>query len=180
MIEKVPPEVAKEKRRKLKKQKQDKQKGLSNERLQFCDINAYITNTTEDQLPAHEVRKYYSLRWQIEIAFKAWKSIYNIDKVKPMKMARFECIHHGTLILILLTNRLQIYAKAWLYIYHDVELSELKFFKTIKSLLPELRQSLHSSKTLTKFLLLLESIIKQTCVKECKRFKQSPFLILKI
>jgi len=31
-----------------------------------------------------QVRSYYSLRWQIEILFKAWKSVYHIDQVIPM------------------------------------------------------------------------------------------------
>jgi hypothetical protein len=178
VIEKVPSEVASEKRRKLKTDKQNKHKNLSQERLQFCDINAYITNTTEDQLPARDTRKYYSLRWQIEIAFKTWKTVYSIDKVKPMKMQRFECVHYGTLILILLTTRLMTYCKVWLYIRHQAELSELKLFKTIKLLLSELRHALKSPKTLMKFFLLLENIIKQTCVKERKRSKPTPFLII--
>ncbi len=31
------------------------------------------------------------MRWQIELFFKIWKSQANIDKVKEMKLHRFEC-----------------------------------------------------------------------------------------
>lgn len=56
-----------------------------------AQLTLYITNVPEDKLPASEIKKTYSLRWQIELFFKIWKSQANIDKVKEMKQHRFEC-----------------------------------------------------------------------------------------
>lgn len=84
IIEKVPQQLAERKRRKLKTDKQNKRKNISRARLSFCNLNAYITNTDPHDLPMQQVRSYYSLRWQIEILFKAWKSVYHIDQVIPM------------------------------------------------------------------------------------------------
>ncbi len=180
IIEKVPPEVANEKRRKLKTDKQNKRKNLSKDRLLFCDINAYITNTSEEQIPAKEIRKYYSLRWQVEITFKAWKTVYRIDQIKQMKIQRFEAIHYGALILILLTNRLLAFFKATLYLNKNEEISELKFFKTIKLALPDLSKSLFASATtFLKFLSLLQSQVEKTCLKERKRIRLTPFSIIR-
>lgn len=82
IIEKVPTNVSNEKRRRLKTQKPIKRKKISKERLELCNINIIITNTTELTIPAERVAVYYSLRWQIEIVFKAWKSVDQIDKMK--------------------------------------------------------------------------------------------------
>lgn len=54
-------------------------------------LTLYITNVQEDKLPASAIKKTYGLRWQIELFFKIWKSQGNIDKVKEMKLHRFEC-----------------------------------------------------------------------------------------
>jgi len=180
IVEKVPAEIAKEKRRKLKTDKQNKRKNLSEARLLFCDMNAYITNTTEEQLPANDIRKYYSLRWQIEIIFKAWKTVYRIDQIKQMKIQRFESIHYGALILIVLTNRLLAFFKAIFYVKKNKEISELKFFKTTKLVLIELRISLlDPAKTFFEFLSLLSAQVEKTCLKERKRTRLTPFLIIR-
>jgi len=34
--------------------------------------------------------------------FKVWKSIYHVDKLKKVKIERFECQLYGKLILILI------------------------------------------------------------------------------
>jgi hypothetical protein len=56
-----------------------------------AQLTLYITNVSEDKLPAQVIKKTYSLRWQIELFFKIWKSQASIDRVKEMKLHRFEC-----------------------------------------------------------------------------------------
>jgi hypothetical protein len=56
-----------------------------------AQLTLYITNAAEDKLSASAIKKTYGLRWQIELFFKIWKSQANIDKVKEMKLHRFEC-----------------------------------------------------------------------------------------
>lgn len=181
ILEKVPEPVANEKRRKLKTDKQNKRKNLSKERLELCDLNAYITNTSEEQLALKQVREYYGLRWQIEIIFKAWKSVYKIDMVKKMKLERFECIHYATLILILLTTQLINYGRVLLYNTQKEELSELKMFKTLKLLLTELKRAIKKTEQdIIEFLDLLETSLLITCVKQQKRGKKTPYNIVNI
>lgn len=71
VLEKAPKGVADEKRRKLKTDKQNKRRFVSQERLALCDVNAFVTNCTSEQLPEQLLRQCYSLRWQIEIIFYA-------------------------------------------------------------------------------------------------------------
>ena len=56
-----------------------------------AQLTLYITNVPEDKLSASAIKKTYGLRWQIELFFKIWKSQVNIDRVKEMKLHRFEC-----------------------------------------------------------------------------------------
>lgn len=56
-----------------------------------AQLNLYITNVPEENLPSQVVKKTYGLRWQIELFFKVWKSQARIDTVKGMKIHRFEC-----------------------------------------------------------------------------------------
>ena len=67
-------------------------------RLDFNSINAYITNVSNDIITMNEVHELYSLRWQIEIIFKVWKSIFKINQVKKVKLERFMCFLYGRLI----------------------------------------------------------------------------------
>jgi hypothetical protein len=180
VIEKVPEKLANEKRRKLTTDKQNKRKGISKKRLILCDVNAFITNCTEEQLPNHLLRQCYSLRWQIEIIFKAWKSFFNIDKVKQMKVERFECFHYGCLMLIIAGTHLLRYFKQWYLNKHQEEISELKFFKLIASMKHEIKEVIQKqNNSLADFLDQLTPIIERTCVKEQKKNKLKPLTILR-
>src|SRR5439155_24885609 len=41
----------------------------------LCAYNLYLTNAGAEKLPDEVVRLIYSLRWQIELLFKIWKSL---------------------------------------------------------------------------------------------------------
>ena len=179
VLEKVPKQVANEKRRKLKTDKQNKRKSISKERLVFCDVNAFATNCTQEQLPNHLLRQCYSLRWQIEIVFKSWKSYFKIDKVKKMKIERFECFHYGCLMWIIVSTNLLRFFKQWCLNEYSTELSELKFFKLIASMRQEMKDSIKSNKQhLSVLLELLAPLIQRTCTKEQKKNKQTPMQII--
>ena len=180
IIEKVPDEIAGQKRRKLKTDKQNKRKNISQRRLRFCNLNAYITNASEEDLPMKSVRSYYSLRWQIEIMFKAWKSVYKIDQVKSMKRQRFECMHYGLLMLIILTTNILICFKKIIRRFNQKELSEYKLFKCIKEILPAFSDAVKKKKHLSAFIDHTLDIAQMTCIKDQKINKLTPFSILEI
>ncbi|NHB69933.1 IS4 family transposase [Perlabentimonas gracilis] len=52
-------------------------------------LNMYITNAPEEKIHAKNIYQVYRMRWQIELIFKVWKSIANIDKLKKVKIERF-------------------------------------------------------------------------------------------
>ena len=84
------------------------------------------------QIPAENVCKLYRLRWQIDLAFKIWKSICNIEKVKKVKKHRLECYIYSKLIFIVLGWQIVWQIARNLY---SLEGKALSFFKAFKTLL---------------------------------------------
>jgi hypothetical protein len=75
---------------------------LTDEYKQRCRFSLFITNTEKETLKAAEVIELYRLRWQIELVFKTWKSLLDIQKVKAVKKERLECQLIAKFIWILL------------------------------------------------------------------------------
>ena len=95
--------------------------------------NLYLTNAGADKLPDEVVRLIYSLRWQIELLFRIWKSLLLIEQTKGMNIFRFECFLYGRLIFILLSTELLSFIRSTLQeAAIEVELSEWKTLKLIK------------------------------------------------
>ena len=63
-------------------------------------INLFITNINETDMMANKIYQFYSLRWQVGILFKTWKSIFGIHAVKKIKLERFQCHLYGQLIAL--------------------------------------------------------------------------------
>jgi Transposase DDE domain len=132
ILQKVPRQVAEHKRYKLKTDKQNKRKGLSEARLEFCDANAYITNISEEMMGSGQIITLYGLRWIIEILFKAWKSISNLkDKVNVMKPHRFMCMLYAHMIKTLLDSKIVHFLKIKLWNLFQFKVSELKAFSVL-------------------------------------------------
>lgn len=134
-IERVPESVRLQRLEKLRKQAKSLRWNLSELKVKLCGFNLYVTNADSTRLPASLIRVLYGLRWQIEILFKAWKSVLALDEVKPMSVFRIEAMLYGRLILILLNNHLQSSFKD--QIANDesngaFELSEMKATKIFK------------------------------------------------
>lgn len=180
ILERVPDEIAAAKRRKLKSDKQNKRKSLSKSRLDFCDVNAFITNADREILPTETIRSIYTLRWQVEIAFKVWKSTFKLDKVKPMKVQRFDCINYATLIQILISTRLYDYYKTHLWNTREIELSELKAFQYLQEVITEIGRCIKQSQIprIPELLITTKEILARKCKKEIKKGSKSPMQIM--
>ncbi len=71
--------------------------------FQTADYNLFITSASEELLDIENAWKAYTLRWQIELVFKIWKSLWKIDKVKKVKKERLECYIYSKLFIIVLS-----------------------------------------------------------------------------
>jgi len=100
----VPPAVAQERRRKLKKASKRKGQTLSQERLALCEWSLFVTNISSDRLTPEEILVLARLRWQIELLFKLWKSHGHIDVSRSEKPWRILCELYAKLIGMLIQH----------------------------------------------------------------------------
>lgn len=133
ILQAVPEQVAQQRLKKLKRlsSKHPKTK-ISDQRKAMCYFNIFITNATTIQIPKEIARLIYTIRWQIELLFKIWKSIFDIDKVKKMSIFRFECYIYSKLIAILLTLHIHDRLGQYLWDEEEFELSPIKAARLIK------------------------------------------------
>jgi len=111
IIEKVPEPVAAKRRHKQKRKVANVSKkarssyGTSALKELLMDYTIFMTNTTHEQLTDEQVQLYYRLRWQIELLFKIWKSVLELDKIGKISIFRFECYLYSRLLVLLLTTQ---------------------------------------------------------------------------
>lgn len=133
IMQAVPEEVAKQRLKKLEQyQSKHKEANISEQRKAMCYFNMYITNAPEEMLATKLIRLIYTLRWQIELIFKIWKSLFKIDQVKKMSIFRFECYIYSRLIAILLTLHIHNKLGQFLWEEEEFELSPMKAAKLVK------------------------------------------------
>jgi hypothetical protein len=87
----VPRAVWEERIRKANVQAKRQGYALTDEYKNRARFSLFITNVGKDKLGTEMVAELYRLRWQIELMFKNWKSLFGIHKVKAVKKARIEC-----------------------------------------------------------------------------------------
>ena len=63
--------------------------------------NLFITNAEAKILPLEKVMPLYRFRWQIELMFKNWKSVFSIHSLQKMKEHRYITMLYIRLILII-------------------------------------------------------------------------------
>ncbi|NEX23906.1 transposase, partial [Thiorhodococcus mannitoliphagus] len=126
-------EVAKRIRKARNNNKKKGRKALSKEYVARAYLNLFITNTDSATIPTKVVWNLYRLRWQIELAFKIWKSLCDIEKVKKVKRHRLECYIYAKLILIMLGWRIVYKIAKNLFVLEGEALSFYKSFKTLIS-----------------------------------------------
>jgi hypothetical protein len=129
----LPDAVVAERLRKAQQQHRKKQRQgtLSQEFKARLAFNLFITNVRADDLPAELVWACYRLRWQIELIFKIWKSIIQLDQVKKVQRYRLECYIYAKLILIVLGWQLLWPIVSTLLRYEQRPLSLFKAYKTL-------------------------------------------------
>jgi len=136
IIEKVPEAVAAKRRHKQKRRIANVSKkarysyGTSALKELLIDYNIFITNTGPEQLTNEQVQLYYKLRWQIELLFKIWKSVLELDKIGKMSIFRFECYLYSRLLVLLLSTQVTHMLKSELDA--DFELSDWKAVQYLK------------------------------------------------
>ena len=127
----LPKSVYNERIRKANKEAGRKGRQVSKEHKARIGLNLFITSASEELITLDTAWQLYTLRWQIELTFKVWKSLCKIDKVKKVKKDRLECYIWAKLYLIVLCWRIAWFTGMLLRCYHRENISYFKAFKTL-------------------------------------------------
>lgn len=139
-------------------------------------LDIYMTNVAVQVIEAKKVKSVYSLRWQIELVFKTWKSIGQIDKVKNVKIHRFECMLLAGLIWIMTNWKFFQCINGWYTEnFKDKTCSLWKFFKQAARHKSALRDVIAGKKNIENLLETLLSLARTKLFKETKK-GQEPYL----
>lgn len=179
-IEKISSKSAAKKRKEVKRYAQRHGRKPTEKHLAICDFSVHISNIPESILTKENARKIYSLRWQIEIQFKTWKSFMNIDKIFHVNKHRFECHHYGSLIYILLCGKIFYACKQIFWNETEVELSELKAMKFLARNKYLFHDLIFEAKEISRYALKkIDAVFRNTCIKEFKKHHYTPMNIMK-
>ena len=137
--------------RKLKERAHKQVTTPSQAQLAVCDWTVIVTNATEELMTTRDAFIWLGLRWQIELLFKLWKSVGEIDNSRSGKPYRHLCELYAKLIAMTL--------KQWLFVpsvwqYENRSLT--KSSKTIQLHLMRLATALNNERMLTR-------VIKDIC-----------------
>ncbi|PKJ55677.1 IS4 family transposase [Bacillus sp. SN10] len=159
----------------------EKKKGMkySPRSKRLSGINVYMTNASTNIVPMGQVHDWYSLRWQIEILFKTWKSFFHIHHCKKIKRERVECHLYGQLIAILLCSSTMFQMRQLLLMKKKRELSEYKAIYMIKDYFLLIYQAIQKdTQELSKILIRLFNLLQQNGRKSHRYEKKTVFDIL--
>ncbi len=136
IIEVIPDEEYKKRLKKAQKNAKVKHRKISDAKKARMHLNLFITNT---DIPSKQIRLLYTLRWQIELMFKIWKSIGEIDKVKKMKLERFETFLYAKLIWIVINWHIMRQIVGYYFNEEGIKISPYKLYKSLKASILEFR-----------------------------------------
>ena len=163
-------------RRKNKRKTKRKRKSYSEKSRILSGLNIYVTNTPWEWVPMKQVHELYSLRWQIEIVFKTWKSLFDIDHCRTVKQERIECHLYGKLIAIFLCSSTMFKMRQLLLQKKQKELSEYKAIGMIQDHLFLLYQAIQNTQEITKLLIRLFHLLEKNGRKS-HRYEEKQSLI---
>jgi hypothetical protein len=113
VVRMVPDEIYEQRLREKEKANRRKGKGaVSDETRIRLRFNLFITNARENDLPLSNVFSLYRVRWQIELMFKVWKSVFKIDRMQRMKQARYISLLYAKLLLIVINLQITFHLQA--------------------------------------------------------------------
>ena len=101
---KVSPEVAAERRRKLKEWARKKMRQPSKQQLSLCEWTLLITNIPTPLAAVEEVLVLARARWQIELLFKLWKQQGQIDEWRSKNPWRILCEVYAKLVAMVIQH----------------------------------------------------------------------------
>ena len=141
----MPDPVVNERRRKARRAARKRGYTPSQAHLTLMAWNLFITNVPETIWTPATVCKAYSLRWQVELVFKSWKSDLHLATVPTKTETPTLCYLYGRLLLLVLAYALCPALRTVLWTHQQRELSFLKLIRYLQALAERWLQALFES-----------------------------------
>ena len=98
--------AAEQARRKCRNRSSKRKSTVAEATLLLAEFVLIITTLPPEELSAEAVLKLYRCRWQVELAFKKWKSVLNVDALRAKQGSALAQVWlYGKLLYALLVNR---------------------------------------------------------------------------
>jgi len=153
VIELMPDDVFNTRMQKINKYNKKKGHQTSQDYRNRARLNLFISNIPLKIMDGETIAKIYKIRWQIELIFKIWKSIFGLDNITPMKYERLMCTLNARLLLVLVNWETFMAQRGILFRRTGKLLSIIKCFNTLKDNSHQLRNILvNGSKGIKKWL----------------------------
>ena len=114
LAQKVPQEVADQRRRRLREDARRKGKMVSASRLALAAWTIFVTNVPLEMVTIEEALVLARTRWQIELLFKLWKSHGKVDELRSGKAWRILCEVYAKLLAMVVQHWLFLMS-CWAY-----------------------------------------------------------------
>ncbi len=142
VAERLPEAEANKRRRYIRYWAKRKCQTPSKTRLRLAGWNLYITNIEEHQLTPKQISVIVGIRWQIELMFKAFKSLSKLHVSRSQKPYRILSEIYAKLIALLIQHAIMLAAG-----YRHIQQSFMKTAKYIAGYARLITSSFHRSKT---------------------------------
>ena len=113
LVERVPPAVVERRKRKLREYARKKQTPLSAELLALTEWTLLLTNIPSTLLSIPEALVLLRVRWQIELLFKRWKSLFQIDEWRSKDCWRILTELFAKLLSVVIEQWIQLTGLPW-------------------------------------------------------------------
>jgi len=141
----VPDTVVNERRRKVRANAKKRGYTPSQAHLSLLAWNLFITNVPSTVWTSATVCTAYSLRWQVELVFKSWKSYLHLATLPTKTQEPTLCYLYGRLLLLVLIYALCPALRASVWANHRRELSLLKLVRHLQAVADRWLQRLFES-----------------------------------
>jgi hypothetical protein len=114
LAERVPQEVADQRRRRMRKEARAKGHAVSAHALALADWTICVTTVPRRQLTVAEALVLRRVRWQIELLFKLWKSHGQVDTSRSQQPWRILCEVYAKLLAMIVLHWMLL-VSCWQY-----------------------------------------------------------------
>jgi hypothetical protein len=182
MTVEIVPEAVRERRIRNAVKNNNKKGRTTSEEYKFLTrFSLFITNIHKKDLPPIIISTLYRLRWQIELIFKIWKSIFGINHKTSMKFKRWLCLLYVRLLIMIINWNIIMNRRNYLHKCSGDLLSLNKCFKTLFENSHRLRKALkHGAREVSKLVRWANSILDNNHWLEEKKKSKSLKQILNI